>query len=109
MPCGPARAPRGALRRDAVLLPLRAVAGLGGLLGRAPPGLVGDVPVDGLPQSPGEVGVRRPPAELPLELRAVDGKRIRTQNAYDRQYLAGRYGADPYLRSMLEWGGCDEQ
>ena len=73
MPCGPARAPRGALRRDAVLLPLRAVAGLGGLLGRAPPGLVGDVPVDGLPQSPGEVGVRRPPAELPLELRAVDG------------------------------------
>lgn len=39
----------------------------------------------------------------------IDGKRIRTQNAYDRQYLAGRYGADPYLRSMLEWGGCDEQ
>ena len=39
----------------------------------------------------------------------VDGKRIRTQNAYDRQYLAGRYGADPYLRSMLEWGGVDEQ
>ena len=33
----------------------------------------------------------------------VDGKRIRTQNAYDRQYLAGQYGADPYLRSMLEW------
>lgn len=39
----------------------------------------------------------------------VDGKRVRTQNAYDRQYLAGRYGADPYLRSMLEWGGADEQ
>lgn len=33
----------------------------------------------------------------------VDGKRIRTQNAYSRQYLAGQYGADPYLRSMLEW------
>ena len=33
----------------------------------------------------------------------VEGKRIRTQNAYDRQYLAGQYGADPYLRSMLEW------
>lgn len=39
----------------------------------------------------------------------VDGKRVRTQNAYDRQYLAGRYGADPYLRSMLEWGCADEQ
>ena len=55
------------------LLALRAVAGLGGLLGRAPPGLVGDVPVDGLLQALGEVGVGRPPAELALELRAVDG------------------------------------
>ena len=73
MPCGPARAPRGAVRRDAVLLPLGAVAGLGGLLGRAPPGLVGDVPVDRLLEPPGEVGVGRPPAELALELRAVDG------------------------------------
>ena len=34
----------------------------------------------------------------------ADGNRIRTQNAYDRQYLAGQYGADPYLRSMLDWG-----
>ena len=73
MPCVPARAPRGAVRRDAVLLPLGAVAGLGGLLGRAPPGLVLDVPVDGLLQALGEVGVRRPPAQLALELRAVDG------------------------------------
>ena len=55
------------------LLPLRAVAGLGGLLGRAPPGLVGHVPVDGGLQALGEVGVGRPPAELALELGAVDG------------------------------------
>ena len=55
------------------LLPLGAVARLGGLLGGAPPGLVGDVPVDGLPQAPGEVGVRRPPAQLALELGGVDG------------------------------------
>lgn len=73
MPCGPARAPRGAVRRDAVLLALRAVARLGGLLGRAPPGLVGDVPVDGGPEAPGEVGVRRPPSQLALELGRVDG------------------------------------
>lgn len=73
MPRGPARAPRAAVRRDTVLLPLRAVAGLGGLLGRAPPGLVGDVPVDGGLQALGEVGVRRPPAQLALQLRAVDG------------------------------------
>ena len=55
------------------LLALCAVAGLGGLLGRAPPGLVGHVPVDGLLQALGEVGVRRPPAELALELGGVDG------------------------------------
>ena len=55
-----------------LLLP-RTITGLGGPLGRAPPGLVGDVPVDGLLEALGEVGVRRPPAELALELRAVDG------------------------------------
>ena len=55
------------------LLPLRAVARLGGLLGRAPPGLVGHVPVDRLLEPLGEVGVRRPPAELALELGGVDG------------------------------------
>ena len=73
MPCGPARAPRGAVRRDAVLLALGPVTGLGGLLGRAPPGLVGHVPVDRLLQALGEVGVRRPPAQLALELGGVDG------------------------------------
>ena len=73
MPRGPARAPRGAVRRDAVLLALCAVAGLGGLLGWAPPGLVLDVPVDGGLQALGEVGVRRPPAQLALELGGVDG------------------------------------
>lgn len=72
MPCGPARAPRGAVRRGAVLLALCAVAGLGGLLGRAPPGLVLHVPVDRLLEPLGEVGVGRPPAQLALELRAVD-------------------------------------
>ena len=56
-----------------LLLALGAVPGLGGLLGRAPPGLVGHVPVDGGPQALGEVGVRRPPTELALELGGVDG------------------------------------
>lgn len=37
-----------------------------------------------------------------------DGRRVRPGNAYDRQYLAGRYGADPYLRNMLAWGDDDE-
>ena len=56
-----------------LLLALCAVARLGGLLGRAPPGLVLDVPVDRLLQALGEVGVGRPPAELALELGGVDG------------------------------------
>ena len=56
-----------------LLLALCAVAGLGGLLGRAPPGLVGHVPVDGGLQALGEVGVGRPPAELAPELGGVDG------------------------------------
>lgn len=37
-----------------------------------------------------------------------DGKRVRPGNAYDRQYLAGRYGADPYLSNMLIWDGAHE-
>lgn len=44
-----------------------------------------------------------------VDIAEKDGRRIRTQNAYDRQYLAGRYGADPYLRNMLEWDEADEQ
>ena len=56
-----------------LLLALCAVARLGGLLGRAPPGLVLHVPVDRLLEPLGEVGVRRPPAQLALELGGVDG------------------------------------
>ena len=55
------------------LLALGPVPGLGGLLGRAPPGLVLDVPVDGGLEALGEVGVRRPPAQLALQLGRVDG------------------------------------
>ena len=58
---------------DVPLLIPGAVAGLGGLLGRAPPGLVGHVPVDGLAQALHEVGVLRLPAELSSQFRAVDG------------------------------------
>lgn len=73
MSCVPERAPRGAGCRAGGLLALCAVPGLGGLLGRAPPGLILDVPVDRLLEPLGEVGVGRPPAELALELGGVDG------------------------------------
>lgn len=37
------------------------------------------------------------------DIRKEDGKRINHTAAYDRQYLEGRYGADPYLNTMLSW------
>lgn len=35
------------------------------------------------------------------EIRGEDNDRIKNTAAYDKQYLEGRYGADPYLSNML--------
>lgn len=35
------------------------------------------------------------------EIRGEDNSRIKCSAAYDKQYLEGRYGADPYLLNML--------
>ncbi|MBR5974581.1 MAG: AAA family ATPase [Clostridiales bacterium] len=35
------------------------------------------------------------------ELRNEDGDRIKNTASYNKQYLEGRYGADPYLQNML--------
>ena len=40
------------------------------------------------------------------EIRGEDGSRIKNTATYDKQYLEGRYGADPYLQNML--GGAFE-
>ena len=40
------------------------------------------------------------------EMRNEDGSRIKNTATYDKQYLEGRYGADPYLQNML--GGAFE-
>jgi hypothetical protein len=37
------------------------------------------------------------------ELRDTNNSHIKPSSAYDKQYLEGRYGADPYLRNILEW------
>lgn len=37
------------------------------------------------------------------DLKDERGERVKPTAAYDKQYLAGRYGADPYLRQMLDW------
>lgn len=38
------------------------------------------------------------------EIRGEDNDRIKSTAAYDKQYLEGRYGADPYLSNMLGGG-----
>ena len=37
------------------------------------------------------------------EIRKEDGKRVNATASYNKQYLEGRYGADPYFKKMLEW------
>ena len=41
------------------------------------------------------------------DIQDVNGNRVKNTAAYDRQYLAGRYGADPYLKKMMNWGNKD--
>lgn len=38
------------------------------------------------------------------EIRGEDNDRIKSTAAYDKRYLEGRYGADPYLSNMLGGG-----
>ncbi len=38
------------------------------------------------------------------EIRREDNERINNTAAYDKQYLEGRYGADPYLKNILTGG-----
>ena len=35
------------------------------------------------------------------EIRNEDNERVKNTAAYDKQYMEGRYGADPYLSNML--------
>lgn len=39
------------------------------------------------------------------EIRREDNERVNSTAAFDKQYLEGRYGADPYLQNMLNGGG----
>ena len=39
-----------------------------------------------------------------VELKDEDGNGIRKDARYDKQYLEGKYGADPYLKKIISWG-----
>lgn len=39
-----------------------------------------------------------------VEFKKENGEKVRKDETYDKQYMEGRYGADPYLRTILDWG-----
>lgn len=39
-----------------------------------------------------------------VEFKKENGEKVRKDETYDKQYIEGRYGADPYLRTILDWG-----
>lgn len=39
-----------------------------------------------------------------VEFKNEKGESVRKDAKYDKQYLEGKYGADPYLRKIIDWG-----
>ena len=39
-----------------------------------------------------------------VEFKNENGESVRKDAKFDKQYLEGKYGADPYLRRLIEWG-----
>ena len=39
-----------------------------------------------------------------IEFKSEDGRTERKDARYDKRYLEGRYGADPYFRRIIDWG-----
>lgn len=37
------------------------------------------------------------------DIRDENNEHVRSSAAFDKQYMAGRYGADPYLQKMMDW------
>ena len=38
-----------------------------------------------------------------VEFKTGNGEVVRKDAKYDKQYLEGKYGADPYLRRIIDW------
>lgn len=39
-----------------------------------------------------------------VEFKNDKGESVRKDAKFDKQYLEGKYGADPYLRKIIDWG-----
>ena len=42
-----------------------------------------------------------------VEFKNEKGESVRKDARFDKQYLEGKYGADPYLRKIIEWEKID--
>ena len=42
-----------------------------------------------------------------VEFKTGNGEVVRKDAKYDKQYLEGKYGADPYLRKIIDWSVVD--
>ena len=38
-----------------------------------------------------------------VEFKNYKGESVRKDAKYDKQYLEGKYGADPYLQKIIDW------
>ena len=38
-----------------------------------------------------------------VEFKTTSGESVRKDAKFDKQYLEGRYGADPYLKKIINW------
>ena len=38
-----------------------------------------------------------------VEFKMQDGSSVRKDAKFDKQYLEGKYGADPYLKKIIDW------
>lgn len=38
-----------------------------------------------------------------VEFKNKKGESVRKDAKYDKQYLEGKYGADPYLKTIIDW------
>lgn len=42
-----------------------------------------------------------------VEFKNSKGESVRKDAKFDKQYLEGKYGADPYLRKLIDWGNVN--
>lgn len=42
-----------------------------------------------------------------VEFKNKKGESVRKDAKFDKQYLEGKYGADPYFRKIIDWGNVD--